>query len=103
MAGRVPVEVPGRAAEPAPVLSVLSLVLGLLGAVTGLAIVGGVPAVAAVVLGIVARHREPRARALRVTGVVAGSVGIAAALVIPALYVAALVVGVLLHVTDRLR
>jgi hypothetical protein len=71
-----------------PLLSILSLVAGVVGLlglpVAFIPVVGGVltlllPA-AAIVLGALGRTREPRARALWLTGLITGIVGVALSL-----------------------
>ena len=72
------------AAKPSPVLSIISLVAGILGVlgagVVFIPFVGGVlqlfiPA-AAVVLGYLGKKKEPAARGLWLTGIILGFVGI---------------------------
>jgi hypothetical protein len=67
---------PSTRAEPRA-LSVLALVLGVIGLVSSLTGVGLVFGLAAVILGHVGRRREPRGRALAVTGAIVGYAALA--------------------------
>ncbi|TFD89633.1 hypothetical protein E3T56_02830 [Cryobacterium psychrotolerans] len=78
----------GAPAQKPPILSVLSLVAGVIGIVGSpiafIPFVGGVlglffPA-GAIVLGFLGKSREPRARGLWLTGIITGIVGVAVAL-----------------------
>ncbi len=66
------------------VLSILSLIFGILGVVTSLLLVGSgiLPGIAGVVLGFIARRREPSAKGMWLTGIITGFVAIAIAIVI---------------------
>jgi hypothetical protein len=57
-------------------LSVTSMILGILGAFGSLFSLGFLPAVAAIVLGFVARKSQPQAKAFWLTGIITGFVGI---------------------------
>jgi hypothetical protein len=73
-----PAPAPGRT----PVLSILSMVFGILGVLVGLfPFFGFIPGAAGVVLGFIGRRREPSARGLWLTGIITGFVAIAIALI----------------------
>ena len=67
-----PTAVPAAPASTSNGLSIASLVLGIASIPTGLA----VAAIAAVVLGFVARSKEPAARTMANWGIVLGAVGL---------------------------
>jgi hypothetical protein len=73
-----PYEGAPRTARP-QVLSILSIIFGILGAVLSLFVFGTgfLPGAAGVVLGFLGRRREPQARGLWLTGIITGFVAIA--------------------------
>lgn len=67
-----------------PVLSILSLIFGILGVVLSLFLFGTgfIPGVAAVVLGFLGRRKEPQAKGMWLTGLITGFVAVALAIII---------------------
>ena len=81
--------VPGKS----PVLSILSLVGGIIGVLLAFAFgTGFIFALAGVILGFIARRREPQARGMWLTGIILGFVGIAISLIFIALFIVAAIV-----------
>lgn len=79
-----------------PVLSILSLVFGILGILGSLFLFGSgfLPGLAGVILGFIARRREPQAsKGLWLTGIILGFVAIAIAIIVIIVLVAALAIG----------
>lgn len=73
----------GPPATKSPILSILSLVGGIVGALLAFFFgVGFIFSAAAVVLGFIARRKEPAAKGMWLTGIILGFVGIAIALFI---------------------
>jgi hypothetical protein len=93
---------PGTGATPAyggapapqktPVLSIISLVGGVLGILTGFFGWGLLFSIAGVVLGFFGRSREPQAKGLWLTGLITGFVGIAINAIVLVIAIIALVV-----------
>jgi hypothetical protein len=76
-----------------PVLSILSLIGGILGVVFAFFLGAGIVfAIAGVVLGFVAQRKEPEARGLWLTGLILGFVGV----VLSLLFLVLLIVGFVL-------
>ncbi|MFC5789588.1 hypothetical protein ACFPPE_06945, partial [Agromyces tardus] len=77
------------AAKPSPVLSIISLIAGIIGligaGVVAIPFVGSILQIfipgAAVVLGFLGRKKEPAAKAMWLTGIILGFVGIGIALI----------------------
>jgi len=67
----------GAAPAKSPVLSIISLITGILGVVTGFFGWGLLFSIAAVVLGHLGKKKEPAARGFWLTGLITGYVGIA--------------------------
>jgi succinate dehydrogenase/fumarate reductase cytochrome b subunit len=67
-----------------PILSILSLIFGILGVLLSLFLFGTgfLPGVAAVVLGFLGRRKEPQAKGMWLTGLITGFVAIAIAIVV---------------------
>jgi hypothetical protein len=72
----------GAAPAKSPVLSIISLITGILGVVTGFFGWGLLFSIAAVVLGHLGKKKEPAARGFWLTGLITGYVGIAVNVVI---------------------
>jgi hypothetical protein len=73
----------GPQATKSPVLSILSLVGGIVGVLLSFFFgIGFIFSAAAVVLGFIGRRKEPTAKAMWLTGIILGFVGIAIALII---------------------
>jgi len=76
----------GSAPAPAksPVLSILSLIFGILGVVLSLFLFGSgvLPGAAGVVLGFLGRSKEPQAKGMWLTGIITGFVAVAIAIVV---------------------
>ena len=74
------------APEPvrSPVLSILSLVFGILGILGSFFLfgVGIVPGIAAIVLGVLGRRKEPAAKGLWLTGLITGIVAVVIGLIV---------------------
>jgi hypothetical protein len=89
-------EAPAAAFIPAPkrTLSVVALAFGVVGLLSSLVGVGLVFALVAVILGHLGSRREPAARAIAVTGVIAGYLGLAVSVVWWIVTLAALLVPV---------
>ncbi|WP_285115773.1 hypothetical protein [Leifsonia sp. fls2-241-R2A-40a] len=72
----------GQPAAKSPILSILSLVGGIVGIVINLAWgIGFLFGVAAIVLGFIGRNKEPHARGFWLTGIILGFVSIAIAII----------------------
>jgi hypothetical protein len=72
--------VPAYGAPPVaktPVLSILSLITGILGILTSFFYIGFLLGAAGVVLGFIARRKEPASKGLWLTGIITGFVGVA--------------------------
>jgi 4-amino-4-deoxy-L-arabinose transferase-like glycosyltransferase len=68
---------PAPAPARSPILSILSLIFGILSVITGLfPLFSLIPGAAGVVLGFLGRSREPQAKGLWLTGLITGFVGI---------------------------
>ncbi|MCU1474910.1 DUF4190 domain-containing protein [Amnibacterium sp.] len=67
-----------------PILSILSLIFGILGVLLSLFLFGTgfLPGAAAVVLGFLGRRKEPQAKGMWLTGIITGFVAIAIAIVV---------------------
>ena len=84
------------AGTPAPkvaVLSLISMIVGILGVLGFLSGWGILPALAAVVLGHLGQRKEKQAKALWLTGLITGYVGIALNLLVVGAFVLAIVFG----------
>jgi hypothetical protein len=64
------------------VLSIISMVAGILGLVVSWTGWGGIFAIAAVVLGFIGRSKEPQAKGFWLTGIILGFVAIGIALLV---------------------
>ena len=75
---------PEPVAQRSPVLSILSLVFGILGVLGSLFLFGTgiLPAVAAIVLGVLGRRKEPASKGLWLTGLILGIVGVVIAVIV---------------------
>jgi hypothetical protein len=75
---------PAPAPAKSPVLSILSLIFGILGVVLSLFLFGAgfLPGAAAVVLGFLGRRKEPQARGMWLTGLITGFVAVGIAIII---------------------
>lgn len=62
--------------KKSPVLSIISLISGILGVLTGFFFVGIVFSIAGVVLGFLGKSKEPGAKGMWLTGIITGFVGI---------------------------
>lgn len=72
----------GQPAAKSPILSILSLVGGIVGIVLNLAWgIGFLFGIAAIVLGFIGRNKEPQARGFSLTGIILGFVSIAIAII----------------------
>jgi hypothetical protein len=67
-----------------PILSILSLIFGILGVLLSLFLFGTgfLPGAAAVVLGFLGRRKEPQAKGMWLTGLITGFVAIGIAIII---------------------
>jgi len=77
--GQAPPAAPAYAsapAKPAQVLSILSLVGGIVGIVGSFFYFGLLFSIAAVVLGFIAKKKEPASKGMWLTGIILGFVGI---------------------------
>jgi hypothetical protein len=74
----------GPAPAKSPILSILSMVFGILGVVLSLFLFGSgvLPGIAGVVLGFMGRRKEPQARGMWLTGLITGFAAIAIAIII---------------------
>ena len=72
-----------------PVLSILSLIGGILGILTSLFWIGLLFGAAGAVLGFIARRREPQAKGLWLTGLILGIVGFVISLIVIVLVIVA--------------
>jgi hypothetical protein len=76
---------PAYAAAPAsatPILSILSLIGGVLGILSSWAFFGLLFSIAAIVLGFIGKNKEPAAKGMWLTGIILGFVGIAIGLIV---------------------
>jgi Na+-driven multidrug efflux pump len=75
---------PAPASGKSPVLSILSLIFGILGVVLSLFLFGSgiLPGAAGVVLGFLGRRKEPQAKGMWLTGIITGFVAVAIAIVV---------------------
>jgi hypothetical protein len=75
---------PAPVSGKSPVLSILSLIFGILGVVLSLFLFGTgfLPGAAAVVLGFLGRRKEPQAKGMWLTGLITGFVAVAIAIVV---------------------
>jgi hypothetical protein len=64
-------------AQKSPILSILSLIGGIVGIVGSFFYFGGLFAIAAVILGFLGRSKEPQAKGFWLTGIILGFVAIA--------------------------
>ncbi|MGA0567063.1 hypothetical protein ACO2Q7_07015 [Rathayibacter sp. KR2-224] len=69
-------------AQKTPILSILSLIGGIIGIVGSFFYFGGLFAIAAVVLGFLGRSKEPQARGFWLTGIILGFVAIALEIIV---------------------
>jgi succinate dehydrogenase/fumarate reductase cytochrome b subunit len=67
-----------------PILSILSLIFGILGVVLSLFLFGTgfLPGAAAVVLGFMGRRKEPQAKGMWLTGLITGFVAVGIAIIV---------------------
>lgn len=79
----------GGAPAKSPVLSIISLITGILGVVSGFFGWGLLFSIAAVVLGHLGKKKEPAARGFWLTGLITGYAGIAVNVVVLALAILA--------------
>jgi hypothetical protein len=75
---------PAPAPAKSPILSILSLIFGILGVLLSLFLFGTgfLPGAAAVVLGFLGRRKEPQAKGMWLTGLITGFVAVGIAIVI---------------------
>lgn len=75
---------PAPAPSKSPVLSILSLIFGILGVVLSLFLFGSgvLPGAAGVVLGFIGRRKEPQAKGMWLTGIITGFVAVAIAIIV---------------------
>ena len=91
-----PPSTPYSSAAPAksPILSILSLVFGILGILGSFFVGSGLlPAIAAVVLGVLGRRKEPAARGFWLTGLILGIVAIVISLIVLIGFIALIATG----------
>lgn len=69
-------------AQKSPILSILSLIGGIVGIVGAFFYFGGLFAIAAVVLGFIGRNKEPQAKGFWLTGIILGFVAIALEIIV---------------------
>ena len=79
-----------RPTNQTPILSILSLIGGILGILTSLFWIGLLFGAAGAVLGFIARRREPQAKGLWLTGLILGIVGFVISLIVIVLVIVAL-------------
>jgi len=75
-----------------PILSILSLVGGVLGLLVGFFGVGLLFSIAGVVLGHLGRRREPNGKGMALAGLITGYVGIAVNVIVIGLFIGAIAV-----------
>ncbi len=80
-----------RPAGTTPVLSILSLIGGILGILTSFFWIGLLFGAAGAVLGFIGRRKEPQAKGLWLTGIITGIVGFVISLLVIVLIIAAIV------------
>ena len=75
---------PAPVAGKSPVLSILSLIFGILGVLLSLFLFGSgvLPGAAAVVLGFLGRSKEPQAKGMWLTGIITGFVAVGLAIIV---------------------
>src|SRR5579875_2097238 len=79
-----------RPAGTTPVLSILSLIGGILGILTSFSWIGLLFGAAGAVLGFIGRRREPQAKGLWLTGIITGIVGFVISLIFIVLVIVAI-------------
>ncbi|MGN6741682.1 MAG: DUF4190 domain-containing protein [Amnibacterium sp.] len=72
------------APSKSPVLSILSLIFGILGVVLSLFLFGSgvLPGAAGVVLGFIGRRKEPQAKGMWLTGIITGFIAVGIAIIV---------------------
>src|SRR6195952_680592 len=75
---------PAPGTGKSPVLSILSLIFGILGVLLSLFLFGSgvLPGAAAVVLGFLGRSKEPQAKGMWLTGIITGFVAVGLAIIV---------------------
>ncbi|MGT2425990.1 DUF4190 domain-containing protein [Amnibacterium kyonggiense] len=73
---------PAQPVRPTPILSILSLVGGILGILTSFFWIGLLFGAAGAVLGFIGRRREPQAKGLWLAGIITGIVGLVISLIV---------------------
>ncbi|GAB3610993.1 hypothetical protein GCM10027414_31190 [Humibacter ginsengiterrae] len=76
--------------QKSPILSILSLIGGIVGIIGSFFYFGGLFAIAAVILGFIGRSREPQAKGFWLTGIILGFVAIALEIIVIIVLVAIL-------------
>ncbi|PRY67594.1 hypothetical protein B0I08_106201 [Glaciihabitans tibetensis] len=84
----------GGAPAKSPVLSIISLIAGILGVLAGFIGWGLLFSIGAVVLGHLGQRKEPAAKGMWLTGLITGYAGIVLNLIILAIFIVALMAGI---------
>jgi len=78
----------GAPVQKSPILSILSLVAGIIGVISSFFYIGALFGIAAIVLGFIGKGKEPRAKGFWLTGIILGFV----AVVIEIIFIVVLVI-----------